>query len=771
MDDPAFQEYVKGVFDDISELGPEIVLQGIHYYQNPATNGYLVMSDQHTTAMIFTLASGEYRQQYLEVFKNEDINQDQRQIPSDPLNPDAGKGEFRVHTFAAGGGSDIIVIKSNSSELTVADSQYKKFVEDFFYNLVALGRNVIWSGMYYYALGDKSLISESGQATIIPIDVNYDEEVGLVYDVIEKAEQSGDFTISITGEATVNKDFTDLSEHDLKFGELMIGLPIAIIVLILVFGAVVSSAVPLIMAVVSIIIALGLSMLFSKAMNISVFLVNMVFMMGFALGIDYCIFIIARYREERAQGWGKYDAIERVGATASRAVLFSGITVFLALIALMLVPHDVFVSLGLGAVLVALVSIAASLTLLPAILGLLGDRVNSFRVPFIYKKQANPDAQNTGGMWDRISHAVMRAPVVSVILCGGLLIAAAIPILYMHIGVTWVSSFPDSLESKKGLNALQQDFAAGLAEPTIIVIDGDIDSAEVQEGIDNLKALLAEDNNFGNLSDEEINPDKNLEKIEVPVAGGDAMSSVAITAVKRLRKDYVPAAFADTNARVLVGGQTAEAIDHTNIGNNGLRVIIPFILCLSFILLTLVFRSIIIPIKAVIMNLLSVGAAYGLIVLVFQKGVGASLFGFQQVDLIEWWVPAFLFCILFGLSMDYHVFLLSRIRERFHQTGDNTESVAYGIRSTGRLITGAAAIMIAVFIGFASGELVMFQQMGFGLAVAVFLDATLVRSILVPASMKLLGSKNWYLPSWLKWLPQIRAEEELEESPVTAEQA
>jgi len=213
---------------------------------------------------------------------------------------------------------------------------------------------------------------------------------------------------------------------------------------------------------------------------------------------------------------------------------------------------------------------------------------------------------------------------------------------------------------------------------------------------------------------------------------------------------------------VLVTGQTAEILDQISIGNNGMRVVIPFILALSFLLLMVVFRSLVVPVKAVILNLLSVGAAYGLLVLVFQKGVGNELFGFTQVETIEWWVPAFLFAVLFGLSMDYHVFLLSRIRERFLQTGDNTESVAYGIRSTGRLITGAALIMVAVFVGFASGDLVMFQQMGFGLAVAVLLDATIVRSVLVPASMKLLGDKNWYLPSWLRWLPHLAVEQEEE---------
>ena len=348
----------------------------------------------------------------------------------------------------------------------------------------------------------------------------------------------------------------------------------------------------------------------------------------------------------------------------------------------------------------------------------------------------------------------MRLPVISILLAGGLLIAAAVPIFDMNVGMAGISALPNNLESKIGYIALEQDFSAGLTSPTVIVVDGVIDQPEVQEGIDHLNALLAQDSAFGNVS-QQVNPQRDLVILEVPVGGGDDVSTIAMDAVKRLRDDYIPTAFAGVPAQALVTGVTAEGLDHIDIANNGIRIIIPFILILSFILLTLVFRSIVVPIKAVILNLLSVGAAYGLTVLVFQKGVGNELFGFQKVDTIEWWVPAFLFAVLFGLSMDYHVFLLSRIRERFFQTHDNANSVAYGIRSTGRLITGAALIMVAVFVGFAAGDLVMFQQMGFGLAVSVLLDATIVRSVLVPASMKLLGDWNWYLPRWLNWLPKI----------------
>jgi RND superfamily putative drug exporter len=259
--------------------------------------------------------------------------------------------------------------------------------------------------------------------------------------------------------------------------------------------------------------------------------------------------------------------------------------------------------------------------------------------------------------------------------------------------------------------------------------------------------------------------------VSVPLTG-DVNSETSLDAVRDLRAEIVPAAFGATDADVLVGGETAITVDFVNQTNDFTPIVLTFVLTLSFLLLTVAFRSVVIPLKAIILNLLSVGAAYGMVVVFFQSGVGpgwvksiAEGLGFSQVDTIEAWLPLFLFSVLFGLSMDYHVFLLSRIREQFDRTKDNTASVAYGLRTTGALITGAAAIMVAVFAGFAAGRLVSFQQMGFGLAVAVLLDATIVRTVLVPASMKLLGERNWYLPSWLEWLPHLEIEGRHDDAP------
>jgi len=351
---------------------------------------------------------------------------------------------------------------------------------------------------------------------------------------------------------------------------------------------------------------------------------------------------------------------------------------------------------------------------------------------------------------------VMARPVISLVLGAGLLLAASLSFLNIDTGFAGVSTLPEDTGSRRAFETLSSEFSGGLNSPVEIVVDGDVNSPEVQQGIEDIQASLASDELFG---PSQVRPDESSDTvlISAPV-NADPQSEVATSSIDRIRDDYVPQAFDGTNAEVLVGGDTAFNKDFFDLTATYTPIVFAFVLGLSFLLLMVVFRSIVVPLKAIVMNLLSVGAAYGLIVLVFQQGIGAGLFGFQQVEAIEAWLPLFLFSVLFGLSMDYHVFLLSRIREHFVATLDNTESVAYGLRTTGGLITGAAAIMVAVFAGFAAGELAMMQQMGFGLAVAVFIDATLVRSVLVPASMKLLGDRNWYLPRWLQWLPNISVE-------------
>jgi uncharacterized membrane protein YdfJ with MMPL/SSD domain len=391
----------------------------------------------------------------------------------------------------------------------------------------------------------------------------------------------------------------------------------------------------------------------------------------------------------------------------------------------------------------------------------LGDRIDSLPIPFFSRASSRGESR----FWGRIVRAVMRRPVVSLVAAVALLLAAAIPFLSLETGTAGISTLPERFESRQGFELLNREFQGQTTDPVLIAVDGDADSAEVQDGVERLTAALGEREIFGE-PEEETSPGNDLVLLTVPVAG-DSVSAEAVAAVRELREEVIPEAFAGSGAEVFVGGDTAEDIDYYDVMDTWLPIVITFVLGLSFILLTIAFRSIVVPATAIAMNLLAVGAAYGLLVLVFVKGVGNELFGFQQVDIIEAWVPLFLFAVLFGLSMDYQVFLLSRIRERFSQTGDNEEAVSFGVGSTARLITGAALIIIAVFAGFARGDLVMFQQMGFGVAVALLIDATIIRSVVVPATMTLLGRWNWYLPSWLSWLPDVHVEGH-EEEPVPA---
>jgi RND superfamily putative drug exporter len=379
-------------------------------------------------------------------------------------------------------------------------------------------------------------------------------------------------------------------------------------------------------------------------------------------------------------------------------------------------------------------------------------------VPILGRSLArNEYHDGEGGFWDRFTRLVMKYPVIALVLACSILIAASVPLMDINTGSAGVTTLPDSAPTKEGFYILENEFSFGLVTPAEVVISGDVNSPEVSGAISSLRAQLTLDSMYLTPAPLEVNEAGDVGLLSVPV-NGDPTSDATFDAVKRLRSDYIATAFSGIDAEVFVTGVTAMNIDYIDQTDRYTPIVVGFVLALSFVLLTVVFRSLVVPLKAIVMNLLSVGASFGLLVLVFQKGFLNEVFGFQQVDIIEAWVPLWVFSILFGLSMDYHVFLLSRIRERFLHSGDNTESVAFGLRTTAGIIIGAAMIMIGVFGGIAAGELVPLQQMGFGLAVAVLIDATIVRSVIVPAAMELLGDRNWYLPGVLKWIPEMRTD-------------
>ena len=615
-----------------------------------------------------------------------------------------------------------------------------------------------------------------------------------------------DFQYYFIGSESVQYAFQELAEQDLVTGE-TIGISVAIIILALVFGAVTAALIPVVLAVASIFVAIGLVAILGQAVDLNDFVPNIMTMMGLAVGIDYCLFILSRYKEERQKGFNKHDSIVNSGSTAGKAVMFSGLTVVFALVGMFVIPEKTFHALGVGAILVVFVAVMAGITLLPAIVGILGDKVNSFKVPkiaalvlysigFLYiaiTQELGPDllivsgivmlfivflsilknrgisikfltpkedkSTDEGGFWNTITLAVMAKPLTSMALAFVFLASLSYFYFDLEKGTSGLSALPEDEPMRVGFEILNDKYGFGLDAPANVVIDADVSSPEISKAINLLEQQMIDDDSF--LEPEvQIEPTVNYAEL-TSLIPGDPQNQPALLAIDRLRNIIIPSAFEGiptSNYEIYVGGISAEVVDSVKMTDDYFPIVLAIVLLLSLILLLFAFRSITISIASIIMNLLSVGASYGLLVLVFQKGFLIDLIGFQQVDQLEFWLPLFMFSILFGLSMDYHVFMLSRIKENFDETNSTDNSVAFGLRKTASIITGAALIMVAVFGGFALGDITFFQSMGFGLGAAVLIDATIVRSILVPSVMKILGKKAWYLPSWLNWLPNISIE-------------
>jgi uncharacterized membrane protein YdfJ with MMPL/SSD domain len=473
------------------------------------------------------------------------------------------------------------------------------------------------------------------------------------------------------------------------------------------------------------------------------------------VGIDYSLFIISRYRTERTAGRAKIDAITVAANTTGRAVFYAGVTVILSLGGLMLTRDFTFISMALGAIIVVFVAVVASLTLLPGLLSLVGDNVNRLRIPFMGKES------DQGGIWSVITGWVLARPLPLASLTIAALIALTIPVFSMNLGFNaGADALPDALEGKRALELLEDHFSSSVIVPAKVVVDApDVNSPEIKAAVAALIERVDGDPAFLGPFDSITNDAGNLTRINVPLAG-NIDDDESEDAVMLLREQIVPQIFSGTLARVYVAGDTAEGIDFRDRMFSSAYYVFAFVLGLSFLLLLVMFRSIIIPIKALALNLLSVGAVYGVLVMVFQWGWGIGILGSEETGIIETWLPLFLFGILFGLSMDYHMLLLNRIKEEYDKHGENERAVATGIRLTAGQITSAAAVMVGVFAAFATSRVLGLQQFGLGLAVAVFIDATVIRVILLPATMKLLGRWNWYLPGWLEWLPQIAPMEE-----------
>ena len=539
---------------------------------------------------------------------------------------------------------------------------------------------------------------------------------------------------------------------------LRLTLPLTFLILLIAFGAVVAAVIPLILATTALLAAFGILGLYSQVSAVSPYASQLVVLIGLAVAVDYSLFMLTRFRTERRHGRPKLSAIHVASNTAGRAVFFSGLAVAISIGGLFLLDDPLFRSMAVGTIAVVLVAVIGSLTFLPATLAILGDGVNRLRIPFLGRPR-----DEGSGIWATLVNAVMRRPVVAAVGSAALLIFLASPVLRLRMGQTDFTSFPDSLEGVQAVNLLNEKWpSGGTLELDVVVTNADQPAT---------KTALAKLNDDLLAIDGVNEPAKPFTSADGKVAmltyamngGENDVRNQDI--VRTIRSTTAPNALASASpgTRVYVSGDAAYTLDVVTFYSNGMPEVMAFVLTLSFLLLLIAFRSLVIPIKAIILNLLSTAAAFGVLVWVFVDGHGADLLGFKPGP-IEAFVPVFIFTILFGLSMDYHVFILTRIKEARDRGMSSNDAVARGISITSGTITSAAAIMVVVFSVFVTLELTVIKQLGLGLAVAIFLDATIVRSILLPATMRLLGDWNWWLPRWLSWLPHVTVEGELPET-------
>jgi len=623
--------------------------------------------------------------------------------------------------------------------------------------------------------GNAGQIAKNGHAALVEFQIRGDadkavERIDPVLDRIAKAQQAhpqlfiGEFG-DASAEAAVNGAFAD----DLKKAGLF-SLPITAIILVIAFGALVAAGIPLLLALTGVFATFGLIALPSQLLPVAPEAGALVLLVGLAVGVDYSMFYLKREREERAAGRDERAALEAAAATSGRSVLISGLTVMVAMAGMFLTGDATFASFGLATMIVVAIAMLGSLTVLPALLSKLGDKVDRLRVPFVGRFRRDDGG---GRIWGAIVDRVLRRPILSAVLAGGLLLAIAAPGLQLRMVVAGPDTFPQSLPVVKTYNRMQQAFPGTAIPANVVVKAPNVNAPAVREAIDQLERRALAGGQMHEPITVEVNKDATVANITVPIdgTGADAASNAALAA---LRKTIVPETVgALRNAESGVTGLTAQWKDGTERTKSKLPLVFGFVLVFAFVLMLFAFRSLVVALKAILLNLLSVAAACGMLVLVFQHGLGKGLLGFSSTAGIDPVVPLLLFVILFGLSMDYHVFILSRIRETFDRGASTEEAIAHGIKSTASVVTSAAIVMVSVFAIFATLSMLFFKQFGVGLATAILIDATIVRAVLLPASMKVLGDWNWYLPRWLQWLPRIQRHEteaapELEPAPGTA---
>lgn len=655
--------------------------------------------------------------------------------------------------------SETVLVQSRDGAVRAGDAAFRAAVADVVKAVGATGRVTDVKSPY-----DTKTVSKDGRSALVQFDVRGDaESAGDRIEPVLKAvegvqKEHTSLRIEEIGGASMQKQYADAFGDDFQQAEYS-AVPVALGILLIAFGALVAALLPVALAITAIMATMGLMGIVSHLQPMSDTANSVMLLVGMAVGVDYCLFYLRREREERAAGRDAATALRIAAATSGRAIVVSGVTVCVAMAGMLFTGIAEFEAMGLASLIVVAVAMVGSVTVLPALLSLLGERVEKGRLPFLRRRRATAGDQGSR-FWTAVLRRVLARPVVSVVVAVGALLAVAAPALGMKTSqLTLDQEFGDSLPIVQTYNRVNDAFPGGSEPAQVIVSAKDIKAPEVRSALAAFKERAVSSGASRGPVDVKLYEDRNVAFVSVPLVGGSDFDRAG-ESLKKLRDEVRPATLGTVEGvRAPVTGQVAGSVDFNDQLLGSVVPVFAFVVVFAFLLMLLSFRSLTVAITSILLNLLSVGAAYGILVAVFQHGWGASLVGAQGVGAIVTWLPLFLFVILFGLSMDYHVFVVSRIREARLRGRSTKDAVQHGVVTTAGVVTSAAVIMVAVFAIFGTLSMQSMKQMGVGLAAAVLIDATIIRGVLLPAVMSLLGERNWYLPKWLHRLPDLTHDE------------
>ncbi|WP_371526616.1 MMPL family transporter [Streptomyces sp. NBC_01283] len=668
------------------------------------------------------------------------------------------------------GESVLIQAKETGGDaLKATDPRFRRAVDDVMKAVGATGEVTAVTSPY-----KSDSVSRDGRSALVRFDMRGDDEtagdrVGPVLDAVDKvadAHGRDGLRIEEIGGASMQRTLDDALGNDFQQAEYS-AVPVAFGILLIAFGALVAALLPVALAITAIMATMGLMAVVSQVQPMSETANSVMLLVGLAVGVDYCLFYLRREREERAKGRDAQTALSIAAATSGRAVVVSGITVCVAMAGMLFTGIGEFEAMGVASLMVVAVAMVGSVTVLPALLSLLGERVEKGRVPFLRRRERAGGVPSESRLWRAVVGRVLKRPAVSVAIAAGVLAAIALPALGMKTQqLTLNQEFGDSLPIVATYDRVNEAFPGGSEPAEVVVKADDIEAAPVRVAIADFRKQAVSSGASDGPVDVQVHERENVAFLTVPLVGGSDQG-VAEKSLDLLRDTVRPATLGEVDGvEAPVTGQVAGSKDFNDQLSSSVPPVFAFVVAFAFLLMLLSFRSLTIAITSIVLNLLSVGAAYGILVMVFQHGWGASLVGAEGVGAIIAWLPLFLFVILFGLSMDYHVFVVSRIREARLQGRTTKDAISHGVVTTAGVVTSAAVIMVAVFAIFGTLSMQSMKQMGVGLAAAVLIDATVIRGVLLPAVMALLGERNWYLPRWLRWLPDLTHDESVVEGQV-----